>query len=188
MDFLEKMFRMIALIAALKIIGKVLLDFKAKTELTNSRNKLNYGLASRKDLSSLSNASFITWSLSILVELGFSNLQVMSYKLSDSYQIKASINGSDAYIKFIKLNLKDTPIDEDDYPTVGRPEVQEFLGTMERDNIKIGYVITNGNFSGDASEFAVTMPTGYYLKLIDGCELTRLHRRNQKQYLVANLD
>ncbi|WP_180375448.1 restriction endonuclease [Clostridium thermarum] len=188
MDFLEKMFRIISLIVALKIIGMVILDFKAKAKLSNTRNKLNYGLASRRDLSSLSNASFITWSLGILTELGFSNLQVMSYKLSDSYQIKAFINGSDAYIKFIKLNPKDTPLDEDDYPTVGRPEVQEFLGTLERDNIKIGYVITNGNFSDEASEFAATMPMGYYVKLVDGCELTRLHRRNQKQYLVANLD
>lgn len=188
MDFLEKIFRMVALIAALKIIGKVLLDFKAKAELTNTKNKLNYGLASRKDLSSLSNTSFITWSLGILIELGFSNLQIMSYKLSDGYQIKALINGSAAYIKFIKLKPKDIPTDEDDYPTVGRPDLQEFVGTMEKDNIKIGYVITNGNFSSDAVEYASTMPGGYYLKLIDGCELTRLHRRNQKQYLVANID
>jgi hypothetical protein len=188
MAFLEKMFYMVALIVTLKIVGMVILDFKAKTELTNRRNKLNYGLASRKELSSLSNASFITWSLGILTDIGFSKFQIMSYKLSDSYQIKASINGSAAYVKFIKLKPKDTPSDEDDYPTVGRPDLQKFVGTMEQHNIKIGYVITNGNFSGEANEYAATMPNGYFLKVIDGCELTRLHRRNQKQYLVAQLD
>jgi hypothetical protein len=188
MDYLEKIFYMIALIVTLKIIGMILMDFKDKVNLTNSRNRLTYGLASRKDLSRLSNSSFITWSVGILRDIGFSNIKIMSYKLSDSYQIKASINGTQAYIKFFKLQLKDTPSNEDDFSTVGRPDLQKFVGTMELDNIKIGYVITNGNFSSDANEFAATMPDGYYIKVIDGCELTRLHRRNQKQYLISKLD
>lgn len=188
MDYLEKILYMITLIVTLKIISMIILDFKAKVNLTNSGNKLLYGLATRKDLVKLSGFSFILWCLNTLGEIGLSSMKIVSKKLSDDYQVKATVNGMPAYVKFVKLRLKDNAVDEDDYLAIGRPELQKFVGSMEHDNVKIGYIITNGNFTDDAVKYTSTLPNQYYLRIIDGCELTRLHRRNQKQYLVANLD
>lgn len=188
MSNFDKLFYMIFGIITLKIIGIVITDFTKTFQGNNTRNKILYGLASRKDLAKLSDASFIMWTINILKDIGFSSIKIMTYNLKESYQIKAIINGQAAYISCVKAKQNEGSNDEDDFSSIGRPELQKFVGTLEYDKVKIGYVLTNGDFAATAVEFAETMPSGYFLKLIDGCELTRLHRRNQKQYLSANLD
>lgn len=189
MDIWKGIFYLIVATITLEILRYVVNHFIAVTEIKNTFNKLNYGIVSRKDLISLSDFNFIQWSIPILENLGLHNIDLINYKLSYNFQVKGYINGKLSYIKFVKLKQDSSnPNDEDAFFTVGRPDLQKFVGTMERDNVKIGYVLTNGNFSSEANDYAKTMPSNYCLKLIDGCELTRIHRRTQNQYLTAYVD
>jgi hypothetical protein len=173
----------------LKVIKYVLIRYKYSFIVQNSINKIEYGLVSRRDLSDASNSRFVIWCTGILETLGFHNIQIITKNLENSYQFQGYINGRRSYIKCIKADHSSSASkDEDDLSVVGKSELQEFIGTMEQDKVKLGYILTNGNFSKTAYEFAATMPTEYFIRLVDGCELTRLHRRNQKQYLTPNLD
>lgn len=190
MDYFQKTLYMIASIAILKVIGDFILKSVRKFKSDNLRNKLTLGLASRKDLTELTGSGFILWCTDILANIGFSNIQIVSRDIGEIYQIIAYINGQRAYIKCVKLrhNPDFDEKEEDEFLTVGRPDLQKLVGAMEKDQIKICYVLTNGDFSSEARDFAATMPLPYSLKIIDGCELTRLHRLNQEQYLTAKLD
>ena len=160
-------------------------------KVKNSINRANYGLVSRKDLVNLSNSHFISWCTDILESIGFRSIQLNTYKQDSNFQLRGYINEKLTYIKCAKLDYIDrtkNSLEDDDFLTVGRPDLQKLVGTMEHDNIMLGYVLTTGDFTDDAIEFANTMPDGYFLKIIDGCELTRLYRRNQKQYLASNLE
>lgn len=192
MNFLQKILSLIFIIIFIKILSYVVNNFNIRYTKENNLNKLTYGLASRKDLVSIPNSNFIKWCASILESVGIYNIEIITNNLNDNYQAQGYINEKLSYIKFVKLekkNLKNNPNDdEDEFWTVGRPDLQKLVGTMEQDNVKVGYIITNGNFTNEAIEYAQSMPPNYYLKIIDGCELTRMHRMNQNQYLSGNLD
>ncbi|WP_338325739.1 restriction endonuclease [Pseudactinotalea terrae] len=56
--------------------------------------------------------------------------------------------------------------------TVGRPEVQGFVGALHGNRASQGVFNTTGRFSGGAQQFADTVATR--VVLIDGARLTRL--------------
>jgi Restriction endonuclease len=189
MSIYEKIFYLIIITIVIKTLGLVVINFINSYIAKNNLNKLKYGLVSRKDLAQVTNASFIRLCTPIIESIGIYDINIINSNFANNYQAQGYINNKACYIKFVKLDHDDAiDGDEDSFCMVGRPELQKFVGTMEHDNIKIGYVITNGNFSCDAIDYAKSMPNNYYIKTIDGCELTRIHRRNQKQYLTANLD
>ncbi|MDP4089076.1 MAG: restriction endonuclease [Bacillota bacterium] len=188
MKYWEDIFYLIVLAVVLRIAGYVIERFANMYSVKNILNRISYGLVSRKDLKYLSNSEFIRWCTGILENMGFSNIGILNTGLKSDYQILARINSRNACIKCIKLEHMDAEGGgEDDYETVELSEIQSFVGTMEHDGISIGYVFTNGCFSSEALEYSSTLPDNLFLKTVDGCELTRLHRRRMKQYLTPNL-
>ena len=57
--------------------------------------------------------------------------------------------------------------------TVGRPEIQRFVGALSGQHASKGVFITTSTFSQEAKEFARFVPN-FKISLIDGVELARL--------------
>lgn len=74
---------------------------------------------------------------------------------------------------YIKTYFEKTASNSDgsDVFKVGRPNVQKLLGQMVHDGVPTGIIITNGQFSGEAIEFAGQLPENHKIHLINGDEL-----------------
>jgi hypothetical protein len=187
MRLVNQMLLLIAVFLFLKAYIYFIKRATVKLKNDNEMNKLSHGLVSRKDLSNVRGKVFIDWCTTFLENLDFKNIHIISTSCSDNVQILAYRNLKRVYVKCILCSQLDSD-DEDNFEKVGRPELQKLVGTMEHDNIKYGYIITNGDFSSDAQQYAETLPPKTIsLKLIDGCKLTRLHRQFQKQYVPVKL-
>jgi len=82
--------------------------------------------------------------------------------------------GIDGIIKEDKLGLDAIYIQAKrwDGTTVGRPEIQKFVGALDEQRAKKGVFITTSSFSKDARDYASKITTK--VVLIDGEELTQL--------------
>lgn len=81
--------------------------------------------------------------------------------------------GIDAIIRQDLLGLDQIHIQAKRWQgTVGRPEIQKFVGALEGQGTKKGIFITTGSFSADAEEYVKKI--GSKIKLIDGPELAKL--------------
>lgn len=86
---------------------------------------------------------------------------------------KAGDGGIDGIIKEDKLGLDTIYIQAKRWDnTVGRPEVQKFVGALTGQRAKKGLFITTSNFSEDATEYVSRIDTK--LVLIDGETLAQL--------------
>jgi len=78
--------------------------------------------------------------------------------------------------------------------TVGRPEIQKFVGALTGLGANGGVFITTSSFSADASEYARKTQLTPRIVLIDGYELGRLmvrHRigvQEKRTYIVSEID
>ena len=81
------------------------------------------------------------------------------------------------YAKCVLLRPNILAALEDIWPKLGRPEVQKFVGLMAGDHINTGIILTTGDFSEYAKEYASTLASPYSLQLIEGKDLASLHRQ-----------
>ncbi len=81
--------------------------------------------------------------------------------------------GIDGIIKEDRLGLDAIYIQAKKWTnTVGRPEVQKFVGALQGQRARKGVFITTGTFSGEAHEYVRTIDAK--VVLMDGAELARL--------------
>lgn len=184
----QKILFLILLLFSLKLYNYFIK--KITFYLNNSRtlSRVEQGLVSRKDLSVVPESIFSDWCLNLLENLGFKNLQFLDFCTGDYIQLLAYKNLKKFYVLCACKNQLDSG-GEDDFEKINLPEVQKLVGAMEHDNIKHGYFITTGDFAKDSREYAKTLPSEKpSLTLIDGCELTRLHRNIKYPGFKASLE
>lgn len=81
------------------------------------------------------------------------------------------------YVQCVLLRPNVLTALEDNWPELGRPEVQRFIGFMASNNVNNGIIITTGDFSRYAREYVSALPDTYSLQLIEGKDLASLHRQ-----------
>jgi hypothetical protein len=184
----EKIFFGLIVIIIARVGIIVVTRFINKYYVINIENKLKYGLVSRKDLSTISNSYFIHWCICLLERMDFNNLEILSTNLNSNIHIEGYKNAVKVYIKCVKADNKDIQNNDDSFNCIEKSDLQRFVGEMEHDHVQLGYIISNGDFTKDAENYALTLPPNYRLILIDGCTLTRLHRKNQSQYMETMIE
>lgn len=172
-----KQFIIIALIfAALKVYSKLLKILNEKLNKFHKKEWFKYAFLSRKHLVQLSTGNFEDWCSDFLGRLGYKGVTVTSTWNDSKFKTITCMNkGNEVYV-LCKLTNEIKEI-EDDYGSLGRPELQQFIGTMEHDNITEGIVITTGDFTDQALEYAKGLPGRLSVILYDGVSLTKAHRK-----------
>jgi restriction system protein len=106
---------------------------------------------------------------------------------------KSGDGGIDGIIKEDKLGLDTIYIQAKRWEgTVGRPEIQKFMGALAGNRAKKGVFITTSSFSSDAVTYAASIDTK--IVLIDGKQLAELMIEHdvgvslQAAYTVKRLD
>lgn len=171
-----KQFIIIVLVfIGLKAYSNILKILNEKLNSFHKREWFKYAFLSRKHLVQLSTENFEDWCCDFLNRSGYSNVTITSAWDDNKFKTITCINNGKKVYVWCKLTneIKET---EDDYGTLGRPELQQFVGTMEHDNIAEGIVITTGDFSDEALEYAKKLPKRLSIDLYDGIALTKAHR------------
>lgn len=88
---------------------------------------------------------------------------------------KSGDGGVDGVINQDKLGLEKIYLQAKRWTdgTVGRPEIQRFIGALSGQGASKGVFITTSTFSQEAREFARIVPN-FKISLVDGVELARL--------------
>ena len=99
---------------------------------------------------------------------------------------KSGDEGIDGIIKEDKLGLDKIYIQAKKWEnTIGRPEIQKFVGALHGKRAKKGIFITTSNFTKEAIEYAVNLDV--VVVLIDGNKLTSLMIENDLGVAVKNI-
>lgn len=151
------------------VIPKLNLMIYEKKEL----KKLQYGITSRQDLFYLDKNIRNNLFENLLSYFGYDSITLGGTKGLNDVTYTGSLGPDPLYVLLNIIDLSDNINEEGKTPKVGRPEVQQFLGTMTHDEIKKGVIITNGAFTNEALTFVVNLPDTYEIKLIDGINLTK---------------
>lgn len=145
----------------------------------------------------LSKVRFLTWMdferlvVQLLVRMGYGG----SMKDAGRALAKSGDEGIDGTIKEDKLGLDIIYIQAKKWQTgntVGRPEIQKFVGALAGQGAKKGIFITTSSFSKEARDYVPRNETK--IVLIDGEELTRLMIDHdlgvtlQQTYAVKRID
>ncbi len=106
---------------------------------------------------------------------------------------KSGDEGVDGVIREDRLGLDTVYIQAKKWTgTVGRPEIQKFVGALQGQNATKGVFITTSSYSPDAIEYAAKVTPR--IILVDGNELAQLMIENDvgvsvaRRYLVKRLD
>ncbi|WP_186429650.1 restriction endonuclease [Clostridium sp. BSD9I1] len=176
-----KQFIIIALIfVALKIYSKLLRILNEKLNSFHKKEWFKYAFLSRKHLVQLSIGDFEDWCSDFLVRLGYAGVTITHTWDDNKFKtITCENKGNKVYV-WCKLTDEIKEI-EDDYAILGRPELQQFIGTMEHDNITEGIVITTGDFNNGALEYLEKLPDRLSVTWYDGVSLTKAHRKLREQ-------
>lgn len=150
---------------------------KLNIELRNNHRSqwLKYGLVSRKHLAELSIGDFENWCFNLLEKLGYKNIEIASSWRYENYKTIISTKYKKTIYVWCKLAKE---IDEysDNYESIGRPDVQRFIGTLEHDNVTDGIIITTGDFTSEALKYVNSLPNKFNISIYDGVALTNTHR------------
>lgn len=172
----------ILLVIALHALRNILSIINSHIDSNYEKEYLKYGFVSRKNLSKLNQNEFTKWCCKIVGNLGYNSIEITTNEYTERNLICKDKSGL-IYVKCTPLKLKDTEndkkvgIDEDNYETLGRPDIQKLVGEMVHDKVNNAVVITNGDFSNEVLEYIGTLPSKYSIKLINGIELTKQFRK-----------
>lgn len=135
--------------------------------------KLNENLASDllEKVKKSSPAFFEQVVVKLLVKMGYGG----SFSEAARVVGKSGDGGIDGIIKEDKLGLDEIYVQAKrwDNNTVGRPEIQKFVGALMGQNANKGVFVTTSSFSKDAEEFAAGIKNQKII-LIDGAKLASL--------------
>jgi restriction endonuclease Mrr len=132
-------------------------------------------------------SKFEEWCKIILEDMGYKNLNNVTELFEGGVNLSSIEKSQCTYISTRLYKLKDNKKDNvnDNYETIGRPELQKFVGALVQDKVKKGIIITTGDFTSDAKEYLKSLPSEYSITLIDGIQLTkRLRNLRQKEIAV----
>ncbi len=140
--------------------------------LEDAVEKLNAALASDllKEVLEMDPFEFETLLVELLIKMGYGKLQYGSTATK-----KSGDEGIDGVVTADKLGFDSIYIQAKKYKdgTVGRPDVQKFVGALAGQGAQKGIFITTSQFSKEAIEFAKKNLT-YKIVLIDGAKLADL--------------
>ncbi len=169
-------FFLIIVILIQVILIKLLPLYTSRLENTARLFQLKHKLTSRFYLSQLYDYEFIDYCKYFLENMGFKNIKyISSYSTKEVIFNCQSITGETFYISAYQSFLNDDRGENisDIYTKIGRPYFQQLLGNMIHDGIKNGMIITNGDFTESALQFSHNLPSDYYIKPIDGINLSK---------------
>lgn len=142
-----------------------------------------------EQISNLSPGFFERLVVDVLLRMGYGG----SLKDAGRAIGKSGDGGIDGIIKEDKLGLDTIYIQAKRWDgTVGRPEIQKFMGALAGNRAKKGVFITTSSFSGDATTYAASIETK--IVLIDGKLLAELMIEHdvgvsqQETYIVKKID
>lgn len=130
---------------------------------------------------------FEQWCKYFLKNLGYENFLFISEHYEGSVNLQTVNNNITTYVSTRLYGLSEGYKNiNDNYATIGRPEVQKFVGALVHDRIKNGIIITTGDFTSEAIEYIKSLPPEYYVRLIDGITLTKNLRQIRKKEITLN--
>jgi restriction system protein len=108
-------------------------------------------------------------------------------KLAGQVMGQSGDGGVDGVIRQDKLGLENIYLQAKRWESgsVGRPQIQAFVGALSGHRASKGVFITTAQFTKEAREFADTNPT-FKISLIDGYELVRLMIEHNLGVSVTN--
>jgi hypothetical protein len=118
---------------------------------------------------------FLYWCGQFLSDEGFTDIEYTCNKEDKCNDILCYKDREPVYVQCRLLGniIKDSAVQEDHWESMGRPDLQKFVGTMIHDDIHQGIVLTTGDFTGEAMAYAGSLPERIAVDLIDGKELTK---------------
>ncbi len=127
--------------------------------------------------------------LDLLIKMGYGGSEIENGQVTP----KSSDEGIDGIIKEDKLGLDKIYIQAKKWEnSVGRPEIQKFVGALQGKRAKKGVFITTSIFSKEASEYAENLDVSVIL--IDGQKLANYMIENElgisikQNYKLYNID
>ncbi len=169
-------FFLIIVILIQVLLIKLLPIYTSKLENTARLYQLKHKLTSRFYLSQLYDYEFIDYCKYFLENMGFKNIEYNSNHSKNGVIFNCqSVTGETFYISAYQSFLNDERGENvsDIYTKIGKPYIQLLLGSMIHDGVKNGMIITNGDFTESALQFSRTLPSDYYIKPLDGINLSK---------------
>lgn len=166
-------------------------DLTPEEQIENAFGEIEKDLAKNllEQISNLSPGFFERLVVDVLIKMGYGG----SLKDAGRAIGKSGDGGIDGIIKEDKLGLDTIYIQAKCWEgTVGRPEIQKFMGALAGNRAKKGVFITTSSFSSDAVTYAASIDTK--IVLIDGKQLAELMIEHdvgvslQATYTVKRLD
>ena len=164
------------ILVELLIFNKILDFFSLRLKTYHKVNWYKFAFLSRKHLVKLSNGVFENWCVNFLERQGYRDVTIFSVWNDNKYKTITCLSQNEMVYVFCKHTKEITEI-EDSYEKLGRPELQKFIGTLEHDNVSKGIVITTGDFTPEANEYAQDLPERITLQLFDGSNLIEEHQK-----------
>ncbi len=173
MNTYSKFFLLIGILILFKLLNKYLMSFNNKIENRFKEEKLMYGLTSRHFLSQLSFSEFEEFCSYYLTKNNYANINFVSESFHGGLTLICSdSNFNKIYVSCIQSDSKENN-NNDDYNSIGRPELQKFIGCMLHDEILNGIVMSNGYFTKEAMDYVNSLPKEYNIQLMDGISLSK---------------
>lgn len=166
-------------------------DLTPEEQIENAFEEIEKDLAKNllEQIGNLSPEFFERLVVDVLLKMGYGG----SLKDAGRAIGKSGDGGIDGIIKEDKLGLDTIYIQAKRWDgTVGRPEIQKFMGALAGNRAKKGVFITTSSFSADAVAYAASIDTK--IVLIDGRQLANLMIEHdvgvslQAAYTVKRLD
>ncbi|MCT8976282.1 restriction endonuclease [Clostridium sp. CX1] len=183
---MNKFYSLILFLIALKCYSKILLFLKDRLNSYHKKEWYKYAFLSRKHLVQLSIGDFEDWCCYFLERQDYSDVSIVSTWNDNKYKtITCKKDNTEVYV-WCKLTSEVEEI-SDSYGTVGRPDLQKFIGTIEHDNITQGIVITTGDFTSEALDYVKNLPERFSITLYDGIALSKYHRKIREKEVAMLL-
>jgi hypothetical protein len=176
--------------AVLIFSGRIIRLGHKKINIKFNAQYMKYGFLSRYYLSgNLTPYNFEEWCKYILKNMHYNNLENISENIEGGVNIISTNNNIPTYISTRLYGLQSGEKNNisDNYKTIGRPEVQKFVGALVHDGVKNGIIITTGGFSKEANEYVKSLGGDYLIVLIDGISLTKELRKIRRREIATRI-
>ena len=149
--------------------------------------RINYGILSMQDFYEYGLSTFLDLCKIYLEDLGFYNIEeaYVEYKNIDYICTK---NNKKAYVGCVLEDLYLIQNKDSEMFSVGRPDIQKFLGQMVHDKVTKGIIITNACVTKEGIEFVEKLNSEYKILLVDGYTLSnRLREIHETNNLLGGI-
>lgn len=174
------------LLVSLLIYNKIIDLLNIKLVAHHKINWYKFAFLSRKHLVELSIGDFEDWCVNFLERQNYKHVTIAATWNDSMYKTITCLKSEQATYVYCK-QTKEIDEQEDDFEKFEKPQLQKFVGTLEHDHISNGVIITTGNFTFEASEYAQNLPKRISLQLFDGITITKEHRKLREKEVTLHL-